>query len=385
MKLIARCISVLVAALALVGCELPREGPDRADIQTTAYTAENTAGFVLVDVNREVADYLRVKPEPGFGDRFGRGHPVRSDRIGVGDILLVRIWEADPQGLFASAGLVDRGQIPAVEVDATGLITIPYAGDIQAAGRTPREIADSIVERLQDKTVEPQAHVTRVENVANVVILTGQVGAPGIYPMTMRGDTLLGTIASAGGSQAPSYETLVTLTRNNRTATAYLEQVLDSPPDNVFLQSGDEIHLERRPKTFTAFGAVQQKGLHEFNAANLSVLEAVGRVSGLLDERSDPRGIFLMRFEPAANSYKLVGQENPGDPRQVVPTIYRLDLDDPNQYFYAQVIGLRDKDVVYVANASAVEMSKLMSIFGQALGTAGSAIGFGRTIGDLVN
>ena len=385
MNRIARSISVLAAALALAGCELPSEGPDRSDIQSTAYTAANTAGFVLIDVNREVADYLRLKPEPGFGDRFGRGQPVRSDRIGVGDVLLVRIWEADPAGLFASAGLVDRGEIPAVEVDSTGLITIPYAGDIQAAGRTSREVADSIVERLQDKTVEPQAHVTRVENVANVVTLTGLVAQPGIYPMTMRGDTLLNTIAAAGGSQVPSYETLITLTRNNHSATAYLEQVLDSPADNVYLQSRDEIHIERRPKTFTAFGAVQQKGLHEFDAANLSVLEAVGRVSGLLDERSDPRGIFLMRFEPAADSYKLAGQENPGDPRRVVPTIYRLNLDDPNQYFYAQVIGLRDKDVLYVANAPAVEMNKIMTIFGNLLGTAGSTIGFGRTIDGLVN
>lgn len=385
MKLIARCISVLAAALVLGGCELPKEGPNRSDIQNTAYTAANTAGFVLVDVNREVADYLRVKPEPGFGDRFGRGQPMRSDRIGIGDVLLVRIWEADPQGLFASAGLVNQGEIPAVLVDTTGEITIPYAGDIQAAGRTSRQIADSIVERLQDKTVEPQAHVTRVENVANVVTIAGIVAQPGIYPMTMRGDTLIDTIAAAGGSQMPSYETLVTLTRNNRTETAYLEEVLDSPPDNVFLQPGDEIYLERRPKTFTAFGAVEQKGLLEFNADNLSVLEAVGRVSGLLDERSDPRGIFLMRFEPATTSYKFVGHENPGDPRQVVPTIYRLDLQDPNQYFYAQVIGLRDKDVLYVANAPAVETSKLLAVFGQAMGTAGDAIAFGRIVHGLAD
>jgi len=379
MKRIARCLSVLTAALILASCEMPSEGPGRARIEDTAYSPANTAGFVLVDVNREVADYLRIEPEPGFGDRFGRGQPVRADRIGIGDVLLVRIWEADPAGLFSSSGLVDRGEIPAVQVDGTGMISIPYAGDIQAAGRTPRQVSEAVVARLQDKTVEPQAHVTRVENVANVVSVTGAVGASGIYPLTMRGDTVLDAIAAAGGASSPSHETLVTLTRNGRTATTYLEHIQDSPQDNVYLQSRDEINLQVRPKTFTAFGAVTQKGVHDFEAANLSVLEGVGRVSGLLDERSDPRGVFLMRFEPATTAYKLVGQENPGDPRQVVPTIYRLDLKDPNQYFFAQVIGLRDKDVVYVANAPSVEMNKVLAMFRSALGSASLATSFGRT------
>lgn len=385
MKRFGRCLSVLAAALALAACELPREGPGRVVIENTAYSPANTAGFVLIDVNREVADYLRVEPEPGFGDRFGRGKPVRADLVGVGDILLIRIWEADPAGLFASAGLVDRGEIPAVQVDATGTISIPYAGAIQAAGRTPRQISDLIVERLQDKTVEPQAQVTLVDNVANVITVTGAVGKAGVYPLTMRGDTLLDAIAAAGGAAAPGYETLISLTRNGRTATAYLEHVLDSPQDNIYLQPRDEIHLEKRPKTFTAFGAVRRTGLHEFEAANLSVLEAVGKTNGLLDERSDPRGIFIMRFEPAATAYRLVGQEDPGDPRQVVPTVYRLDLDDPNQYFFAQVIGLRDKDVIYVANAQAVETRKILDMFRGAIGAASLATGFGRTavsIGD---
>jgi polysaccharide export outer membrane protein len=265
------------------------------------------------------------------------------------------------------------------------MISIPYAGDIQAAGRTPRQVSEAIVTRLQDKTVEPQAQVTRVENVANVVTVTGAVGNSGIYPLTMRGDTILDAIAAAGGATAPGYETLVTLTRDGRTATTYLEHIQDSPQENVYLQSRDEINLQIRPKTFTAFGAVTQKGVHEFDAANLSVLEGVGKVSGLLDERSDPRGVFLMRFEPASTAYRLVGQENPGDSRQVVPTIYRLDLKDPNQYFFAQVIGLRDKDVVYVANAPAVEMGKVLAMFRSAVGSASLAANFGRsavTIGD---
>jgi polysaccharide export outer membrane protein len=379
MKRFVRVVSVLAAAFVLAACELPREGPGRALIENTAYSTGNTAGFVLVDVTRDVADHLRVNPEPGFGDRFGRGRPSRADRIGVGDVLLVRIWEADPAGLFSSTGLVDRGEIPTVVVDSGGNISIPYAGDLQAAGRTPGEISKAIVERLQQKTVEPQAYVTRVENVAQVVTVTGEVGRAGVYPLTMRGDTLLDTIAVAGGTAAPGYETLVSLTRNGRTATSYLEHVLNSPQDNIYLRPRDEIHLERRPKTFTAFGAVERKGTIEFSAANLSVLEAVGKVSGLVDARSDPQGVFLMRFEAATTAYSLVGQDNPGDPRQVVPTVYRFDLLDPNQYFFAQVVGLRDKDVIYVANAQSVEMNKVLAMLRGAVGTASLATSFGQT------
>ena len=47
--------------------------------------------------------------------------------------------------------------------------------------------------------------------------------------------------------------------------------------------------------------------------------------------------------------------------------------------------SLRDKDVLYVANAPAVEMNKLMTMFGRVLGTAGSTISFGRTINSLVD
>lgn len=380
MRLFEGFIALLAAGLAVAACELPKEGPTRSLVESTAYSTANTAGFVLIDINRDVADYLRLKPEPGFGDRFGKGRPLRAERVGIGDVLLVRIWEADVAGLFASAGLVNKGEIPTVVVDTAGYIFIPYAGRIRAAGRSPGEIASAITQQLQAKTVEPQVHVATVNNVASVVTVTGEVGSPGIYPLTLRGDSLLDVIAAAGGTQAPSYEALVSLTRGGRTATAYLEHVLNAPEDNIYLLPRDEIHIERRPKTYSAFGAVESKGMVNFGASNLSVLEAVGKVSGLIDTRSDPRGVFLMRFEPADVAYSLAHQENPGDSRHVVPTIYRFDLQDPNQYFFAQVVGMRDKDIIYVANSPQVEISKFLAVLRSAIGTASLATGFGGRI-----
>jgi polysaccharide export outer membrane protein len=381
---LTRFCGLLALGVLLAGCELPNEGPARSLIQSAYESEANTAGFILIDLNRQVADYLRVKPEPSFGDRFGKGTPVRAERIGVGDVLQVRIWEADAGGLFASSGTVDRGQIPDVVVATDGNILIPYAGSIRAAGRTPAQVAAAIVERLQSKTVEPQAHVSRLQNVSSVITVTGDVGNPGIFPLTLRGDSLLDAIAAAGGSRFASYETLVTLTRRGTSVTAYLEHVLNTPGDNIYLQPRDEIHVERRPRTYTAFGAVEKKGNNDFGASTVSVLEAVGKVSGLSDDRADPKGVFLLRFEPAATAYGLSGATAPAaDQRQIVPVIYRIDLDDPNQYFFAQVIGLRDKDVIYVANAPAVELNKFMTIVGKAVGAASATTSFATKVDKL--
>ena len=367
-------LGLCVAGLTLAGCAaLPREGPGASDVRSSSQNA-NEANFLLIDLSSGVADYLRNRPAPSFGDRFGKGRPTHAERIGVGDVLQVMIWEADPGGLFASNGIVNRGSIPAVVVDTSGLIDIPYAGTVRAAGRTPREVSEAITKQLRQKTVEPQVHVSLQQNVSSTVTLTGEVGTPGVYPLSLRGDDLLDLVAGAGGTKNPSYEALISLTRRGQIAQAYLEHVVRTPRDNIFLQPGDEIHVERKPQTFTAFGAVERKGQQDFGTSKMSVLEAVGRVSGLADNRADPAGVFLLRFEDAKTAYQLAGRDGAMDSRPVVPVIYRIDLKDPNQYFFAQVIGLRDRDVIYVANAPSVELDKFLTIVTKAFATARGSI-----------
>ncbi len=249
-------VGCILAPLAVAGCAgLPHEGPSRAAVEQ-AHDNNNTSGFVLIDVDRKVANYLAQVAKPSLGDRFGKGRPARVNMIGSGDVLGVKIWEADQGGLFGTAGMVDRGEIPNVVVDARGRIHIPYAGAIRARGRTPAEVALAITERLKTKTVEPQVHVAVIKNVANVVTVSGNVGAPGIYPLSMRGDTLLDVLAGASGARDPSYETKIRYSQGKKTGVTYLDQVVQSQQNNLFVQPGDKIHVERKPKTYSAFGAV---------------------------------------------------------------------------------------------------------------------------------
>jgi hypothetical protein len=50
-----------------------------------------------------------------------------------------------------------------------------------------------------------------------------------------------------------------------------------------------------------------------------------------------------------------------------VPTIYRLDMSDPSAFLVAQGFMVKNKDVIYVANASSTEFAKFLNIMVQVL------------------
>ena len=359
--------------IALAACSaLPSEGPQSRQIEK-AYLEKNTAGFALVNVDRNVADYLSRHTAQSFGDRFGKGKPTRAELIGPGDVLTITIWEADQTGVFASTNTADRGTIPDVEVSGKGTISVPYAGTIRASGRTSQSLAQAITKALESKAVEPQVHVARKEKVASVVTVSGGVGKAGLYPLSLRGDSLLDVIAGSGGSSYPAYETVVNITRRDEIASSYLDHVLETPADNIYLRPGDQISIERKPRTYSAFGAVDRKGNIEFGASDINLLEAVGKASGLSDVRADASGVFMFRYENRAVAERFASEpvKLQGD---VVPVIYRLNLKDPSQYFFAQSIAMRDRDVIYVADASTVSLQKFLGLLGSALSPPGAAI-----------
>ncbi len=84
-------------------------------------------------------------------------------------------------------------------VDASGIISMPLIGRIQAAGSTTTELADVLAARLAERFyVNPQVTVSVSTSVAQRVTVQGEVKEPGIYPI-LGPTTLLDTIALAKG------------------------------------------------------------------------------------------------------------------------------------------------------------------------------------------
>jgi polysaccharide export outer membrane protein len=85
-----------------------------------------------------------------------------------------------------------------LEADASGRISFPIAGDIQALGMTPAELSTTIATRLRGYVRDPHVTVNMIETANNLVTVEGQVREPGLYPV-VPGMTLSRAVASAKG------------------------------------------------------------------------------------------------------------------------------------------------------------------------------------------
>lgn len=93
-----------------------------------------------------------------------------------------------------------EGMDQKMQVDSSGRINFPLAGEVLTTGKTPGQLASEIESRLRDKFIRnPHVSVNVEESVSQVVTVDGQVTKPGLYPV-FGNMTLLRTIATAGGA-----------------------------------------------------------------------------------------------------------------------------------------------------------------------------------------
>jgi len=360
---------LLVASLlaALAGCGLlPAAGPRTS---TVLAGAETPKGFALVEIEPDMLAVLSREGPPSFSGAFPAYRPPRTQVIGIGYSVQITIWEAGPGGLF-SAPAFDRlspgsrsASIPEQVVAGDGSVTVPYAGRIPVAGRTPPDVEKVIVDRLAELAIKPQALVTVTRNVSNTVTVMGEVGPGARVPLSVRGDRLLEVIAAAGGIRAPVEDISIGLTRDEHTVRVPMQVLLQEPRENVFVQPGDVITLAREPQSFLTAGALPRIGQIPFGALGISLAEALVRAGGLETERSDPEGVFLLREESADLVRAYPNAKLAPETQGAVRVIYHLDMRDPLAMLRARQMTMRDKDIIYVSDAPFIEVQKVLGVF----------------------
>lgn len=380
-RLLMAALVVLSAPLA-GGCSMtPSQGPLAHEISNPTRSAHaSDLDYIVIDIDNNVVGRLAIQNPYGLGHRFSTSKVKQPlAKIGPGDQLAVTIWEAGEGGLFSNAAS-KQANFPQIVVDKDGRISLPYAGIINVTGRTPLQVQEMIVKGLAGRAIQPQALVTIVKNENHTVVLSGDITTPGRHQLTVGGDRLLDVIASAGGSKFPARETYVTFMRGSDRATQLLETIIQNTAENVFVYAGDRIYLNHDPKRFSMFGAIAKPGVYVFPTPQVNLLEAIAGAGGLLDERSDSTGLFLFRYEQRSLVEAIAPKDAKIPPGPIVPVVYRVSLRDPGSYFYAKGVMLKDKDVLYVANAKSVEISKVLTLLGLATRAVGNVTSTGRLI-----
>jgi polysaccharide export outer membrane protein len=153
--------------------------------------------------------------------------------IGPDDVLSVVFWR-------------EKELSGEVTVRPDGRISLPLLNDIHAAGLTPDQLRDHVLQRAASLVEDPQATIVVKTVNSRKVFITGMVERPGSYPLTNR-TTVLQLIATAGGLRefAKADDTVVIRNQNGRETRFRFDykQVIKGKrlEQNVELKPGDTV------------------------------------------------------------------------------------------------------------------------------------------------
>jgi polysaccharide export outer membrane protein len=358
-------LAVVGIALSVGSCTnpmMPVAGPESGDIRGHVQDS-NSLPYALVKLTPEVIDVLSSHAQ-GLSQIFTDRRPAEQLKFGVGDVVSVTIFEAAAGGLFipSEAGVRPGNfvQLPNQSVDNSGNITVPYAGSVRALGRTPAEVQQSIVNALKNRAIEPQVVVALVTQNTSLISVLGEVNTPARFPVSYAGEKILDEITRAGGPKGQGYDTWVMLERDGKRATIPFGALVYEPSNNIYARPNDTIYVYREPQTFVAFGASGSQGQFNFDAWRISLAEAQAKAGGLNDTLADPASVFIYRGESRDVAERL-GIDVSKFQGPVIPVVYNVNYRDPAGFFLATKFQMRNKDVLFASNASAVEQAKVMN------------------------
>jgi polysaccharide export outer membrane protein len=153
--------------------------------------------------------------------------------IGAEDILSIVFWR-------------DKDMSAEVMVRPDGMISLPLLNEVHAAGLTPTQLKDLLVEQSKKFVEDPNVTVVIKQINSRKVFITGEIAKPGPYPLTGP-TTILQLISVAGGLRDYAKSDKIAIMRiENGKPLSYrfnFQEVLKNKnlKQNIELKPGDTI------------------------------------------------------------------------------------------------------------------------------------------------
>ena len=111
----------------------------------------------------------------------------------------------------------------------------------------------------------------------------------------------------------------------------------------------------------------------------MTLAEGVAAAGGLLDLTADPGSVFLYRREPRELAEKL-GVDCSKMDGPTVPVVYSTSFAHPAGYFLATRLQMHNKDVIFVANAQSVDVTKFANFINTLLSVPNTGVGLANNL-----
>jgi polysaccharide export outer membrane protein len=154
--------------------------------------------------------------------------------IGNDDVLSISVWKEPDISRF-------------IPVRSDGKISLPLAGEVQAAGLTPLKLEQAIASKLQSYISQPEVTVMVQQINSQKFNVLGQVAHPGTFVLA-NSPTVLDAIALAGGFRDFAKQKAIYVLRQNpdgsqtRIPFNYKQVVKGAnPAQNIKLQARDTV------------------------------------------------------------------------------------------------------------------------------------------------
>ena len=307
-------------------------------------------------------------------------------KIGKKDILNITVWD-HPELTIPSEDTAANGHV----VGNDGRFYFPYAGKIQAYGKTTGQIRDALEKKLANFITNPQISVRVALFRSQKIYTSGAVLKPSTLIVSDVPLTVRDAISQSGGVIPNVFTGYASLTRGNKRISIDLNRMLNHNDNrqNFLLKNGDRLHiierdelslavqrentlnpirlqfelqkersvarlknqLERELKSGQAkvfvMGEVHKPGSIRYQIEDgMSLAEAINDAGSFREETVNPKGVFVIRQETINDN---------------IPTVYQLPLASVHSMLLAEQFDIRPRDIVYVTATPTIRWNRVLS------------------------